>query len=98
MKQAKNKTNQNQQTKQKLTLPWLILSIASMVSFMAFVIAMFYGKYEAELFAVFMLVIASVVFLDGIHKKKQNYISGNINFIMGILCVLCSVMIVAINR
>ena len=89
---------ETQQVKQKLTLPWLIISIASMVTFFAFVIAMFYGKYEAEFFATFILTLASGIFLDGIHKKKQNYISGNINFFMVILCVLCAVMIIAINR
>lgn len=98
MSNKKQKQNENQQIKQKLTLPWLIISIASMLTFFAFVVAMFYGKYEAELFATFVLVIAAGVFLDGLHKKKQNYISGNINFIMVILCILCAVMIVAINR
>ena len=98
MSNKKPKQNENQPIKQKLTLPWLIISIASMLTFFAFVVAMFYGKYEAELFATFVLVIAAGVFLDGLHKKKQNYISGNINFFMVILCILCAVMIVAINR
>ncbi|MBP3938522.1 MAG: hypothetical protein IK955_03870 [Clostridia bacterium] len=98
MSEKKPIKKENQQVKQKLTLPWLIISIASMITFFAFVIAMFYGKYEAELFATFVLVIASGIFLDGVHKKKQNYISGNINFFMVILCILCAVMIIAINR
>lgn len=98
MDKGKPSKKEKQQVKQKLTLPWLIISIASMIVFFAFVVAMFYGRYEAELFATFVLVIASGIFLDGLHKKKQNYISGNINFFMVILCVLCAVMIVAINR
>ena len=61
--------------KQQLTLPWLIISIASIVSFMAFLIAMFFQFYTAVFFAIFLCVIASAVFLDGVHKKKQNYIS-----------------------
>ncbi|MBP3445654.1 MAG: hypothetical protein IJN78_01085 [Clostridia bacterium] len=81
--------------KQQLTLPWLIISIASIVSFMAFLIAMFFQFYTAVFFAVFLCVIASAVFLDGVHKKKQNYISGNINFIMAILCVICAVVVIS---
>ncbi len=84
----------NASIKQKLTLPWLIISIASMVSFLAFLIAMFFQFYTAVFFAIFLVVIASAVFLDGIHKKKQNYVSGNINFIMAILCVICAMVVV----
>ena len=88
-----NKPVDNAEIKQKLTLPWLIISIASMVSFMAFLIAMFFQFHTAVFFAVFLLVIATAIFLDGVHKKKQNYISGNINFIMAILCVICAMVV-----
>ena len=98
MSENRKKSKETTQIKEKLTLPWLIISIVSMISFFAFVVAMFYGKYEAEFFATFILTLASGIFLDGIHKKKQNYISGNINFFMVILCILCAVMIVIINR
>lgn len=91
----KGKSNaDNAEIKQKLTLPWLIISIASMVSFLAFLVAMFFQFHTAVFFAVFLLVIASAVFLDGIHKKKQNYVSGNINFIMAILCVICAMVVI----
>ena len=90
-----NKKNspEKEVVKEKLTLPWLIISIASMVSFLAFIIAMFFHFYPAIFFAVFILVIAAGIFLDGLHKKKENYISGNINFIMVILCVICALML-----
>lgn len=91
----KNKTAvDNTEVKQKLTLPWLIISIASMLSFLAFLIAMFFQFHTAVFFAVFLIVIASAVFLDGVHKKKQNYVSGNINFIMAILCVICAMVVI----
>lgn len=91
----KNKTAvDNTEIKQKLTLPWLIISIASMLSFLAFLIAMFFQFHTAVFFAVFLIVIASAVFLDGVHKKKQNYVSGNINFIMAILCVICAMVVI----
>lgn len=93
MSKNNQKHNDNATIKQKLTLPWLIITIASMVSFMAFLIAMFFQFYTAVFFAIFLLVIASAIFLDGIHKKKQNYISGNINFIIVILCVICAVVV-----
>ena len=58
---------------EKITVPWLIVTIFSMISF--------------------ILAIASVVLLDGIHKKKENYISGNLNFIMFVLCIICAVIV-----
>ena len=72
MSENKPKNKDNKQIKEKLTLPWLIISIASMLTFFAFVVAMFYGKYEAELFATFVLVIASGIFLDGVHRKSRS--------------------------
>lgn len=94
MRKKNNTAVDNAEIKQKLTLPWLIISIASMLSFLAFLIAMFFQFYTAVFFAVFLIVIASAVFLDGIHKKKQNYVSGNINFIMAILCVICAMVVI----
>lgn len=94
MSKKKISNAENAEIKQKLTLPWLIITIASMVSFMAFLIAMFFQFHTAVFFAVFLIVIASAVFLDGIHKKKQNYISGNINFIIAILCVICAMVVI----
>ena len=70
---------------EKITVPWLIVTIFSMISFLAFLISMFFGN--------FILAIASVVLLDGIHKKKENYISGNLNFIMFVLCIICAVIV-----
>ena len=70
---------------EKITVPWLIVTIFSMISFLAFLISIFFG--------VFILAIASVVLLDGIHKKKENYISGNLNFIMFVLCIICAVIV-----
>ncbi len=95
-KKNDNLSKEKETLAQKLTLPWLIISIASMVSFFAFIIAMFFQFYAAVFFAVFLFVVAAGILLDGIHKKKQNYISGNINIIMAILCVLCAVVVMNI--
>lgn len=76
-----------------MTLPWLVIMITSMVSFLAFLIAMFFEFHAAVFFAVFILVIAAAVLLDGIHKRRENYISGNVNFIMVVLCVICAVLV-----
>ena len=75
------------------TVPWLIVTIFSMISFLAFLISMFFGKFTSIFFGIFILAIASVVLLDGIHKKKENYISGNLNFIMFVLCIICAVIV-----
>lgn len=78
---------------EKITVPWLVVTIFSMISFLAFLISMFFGKYTAIFFGIFILAIAAVVLLDGIHKKRENYISGNLNFIMVVLCIICAVII-----
>ena len=81
MSDKKNNNSDNGFFSEKITIPWLIVTIFSMISFLAFLISMFFGKYTPIFFAIFILAIASVVLLDGIHKKKENYISGNLNFI-----------------
>ncbi len=78
---------------EKITVPWLIVTIFSMISFLAFLISMFFGKFTSIFFGIFILAIAAVVLLDGIHKKRENYISGNLNFIMVVLCIICAVIV-----
>lgn len=78
---------------EKITVPWLIVTIFSMISFLAFLISMFFGKFTSIFFGFFILAIAAVVLLDGIHKKRENYISGNLNFIMTVLCIICAVIV-----
>lgn len=93
MSENKKKNSENGFFAEKITVPWLIVTIFSMISFLAFLISMFFGKYTAIFFGIFILAIASVVLLDGIHKKKENYISGNLNFIMFVLCIICAVIV-----
>lgn len=78
---------------EKITVPWLVVTIFSMISFLAFLISMFFGKFTSIFFGIFILAIAAVVLLDGIHKKRENYISGNLNFIMVVLCIICAVIV-----
>lgn len=94
MRDKKNNNSDNGFFTEKITIPWLIVTIFSMISFLAFLISMFFGKYTPIFFAIFILAIASVVLLDGIHKKKENYISGNLNFIMVVLCIICAVIVI----
>lgn len=93
LSKKQNKNTESGFFAEKMTLPWLIVTIFSMISFLAFLIAMFFGKYTAIFFGIFILAIAAVVLLDGIHKKKENYISGNLNFIMVVLCIICAVIV-----
>ena len=93
LSKKQNKSTESGFFSEKMTLPWLIVTIISMISFLAFLIAMFFGKFTSIFFGIFILAIAAVVLLDGIHKKKENYISGNLNFIMVALCVICAVII-----
>ena len=94
MSDKKNNNSDNGFFSEKITIPWLIVTIFSMISFLAFIISMFFLKYTHIFFAIFILAIASVVLLDGIHKKKENYISGNLNFIMVVLCIICAVIVI----
>ena len=94
MSDKKNNNSDNGFFSEKITIPWLIVTIFSMISFLAFLISTFFGKYTPIFFAIFILAIASVVLLDGIHKKKENYISGNLNFIMVVLCIICAVIVI----
>lgn len=81
--------------KDKLTLPWLIVTIASMVVFIAFLVAMYFGKLAYLFFGILVLMVGTMVLLDGIYKKKQSYLSGNLNFIMVALCVVLAVVVIS---
>ncbi|MBP9989262.1 MAG: hypothetical protein KBT46_07165 [Ruminococcus sp.] len=78
---------------EKLTLPWLIITIISIISFMAFLISMFFQFHTSVFFGIFLLTIAAAVLLDGIYKKRESYLSGNLNFIMAALSVICAVIV-----
>lgn len=79
-----------------LTLPWLIIAISSMVMFMAFLVSMFYEFHTAVFFAIWMWIIAVSLFIDGISKRKQSKLNGNITLIMGVLAVIAGVFVIAL--
>ena len=79
-----------------LTLPWLIIAISSMFMFMAFLVSMFYEFHTAVFFAVWMWIIAAALFVDGIAKRKQNKLNGNVTLIMGVLAVIAGVFVIAL--
>ena len=81
--------------KDRLTLPWLVVTIASMVVFIAFLFAMYFGKLAYVFFGILILMVGSMVLLDGIYKRKQSYLSGNLNFIMVALCVILAAVVIA---
>lgn len=81
--------------KDKLTLPWLIVTIASMVVFLAFLVAMYFGKLAYLFFGILILMVGSMVLLDGIYKKKNSTLSGNLNFIMVALCVILAAVVIS---
>lgn len=79
-----------------LTLPWLVIAISSMVMFMAFLISMFYEFHTAVFFAVWMWIIAISLFVDGVAKRKQSKLNGNLTIIMGVLAVIAGVYVIAL--
>ena len=95
MKKNSNDSAKVSALKDKLTLPWLIVTIASMVVFLAFLMGMFFNRLQYLFFGILILMVGTMVLLDGIYKKKQNYISGNLNFIMVALCVVLAAVVIS---
>lgn len=79
-----------------LTLPWVIIAIASMVMFLAFLISMFYEFHTAVFFAVWMWIIAISLFIDGVAKRRQSKLNGNITLIMGVLAVIAGLFVISL--
>lgn len=88
--------DKNNQQMPKITLPWLVIAISSMIMFMAFLISMFYEFHTAVFFAVWMFIVAVSLFFDGASKRKENKVKGNITLIMGILAVIAGVVTVVL--
>ncbi|MCQ2484151.1 MAG: hypothetical protein MJ168_02310 [Clostridia bacterium] len=95
MKKSDNKSAISTMLKDKMSLPWLIVTVASMVVFIAFLVAMYFGKLAYLFFGILILIVGTMVLLDGIYKKKQSYLSGNLNFIMVALCVVLAVVVIS---
>lgn len=95
MKKSDNKSIISSIMKDKMSLPWLIVTVASMVVFIAFLVAMYFGKLAYLFFGILILIVGTMVLLDGIYKKKQSYLSGNLNFIMVALCVVLAVVVIS---
>lgn len=77
----------------KITLPWLIIAVSSMVMFMAFLIAMYFGFHTEVFFAVWMWIIAVSLFVDGISKRKVRKTAGNLSLCMGIMAFIAGVVV-----
>lgn len=77
----------------KITLPWLIIGIASMFMFMAFLISMYFEFYTAWFFAVWMWIISLALIFDGIGRRKRSRASGNLSLFMGVLAFIAGVAV-----
>ena len=53
---------------EKITVPWLIVTIFSMISFLAFLISMFFGKFTSIFFGVFILAMT-----ESTKRKKTTF-------------------------
>lgn len=95
MKKSDNNSAIGSMLKDKMSLPWLIVTVASMIVFIAFLVAMYFGKLAYIFFGILILIVGSMVLLDGIYKKRQSYLSGNLNFIMVALCVVLAVVVIS---
>lgn len=93
----KNKQHLPKDELPKITLPWLIIGISSMVMFMAFLIAMFFNFHTAWFFSIWMWIIAAALVLDGIGKRKKNKAKGNLSLIMGVIAFIAGVLIINMN-
>ena len=77
----------------KMTLPWLIIAVSSMVMFMAFLIAMYFGFHTKVFFAVWMWIVAVSLFIDGISKRKVRKTAGNLSLCMGVMAFIAGVAV-----
>lgn len=82
----------------KITLPWLIIGISSMIMFMVFLIAMFFNFHTAWFFAVWMWIVAGALVYDGISKRKDNKPVGNRSMIMGVVAFIAGVLIIGMQK
>ena len=77
----------------KITLPWLIIGIASMFMFMAFLISMYFEFHTALFFAVCMWIISAALIFDGVSRRKKSKASGNLSLCMGVLAFIAGVAV-----
>lgn len=77
----------------QITLPWLIIGIASMIMFMAFLISMYFEFYTAVFFAIWMWIISGALIFDGVTKRKKSKASGNLSLCMGVLAFIAGVAV-----
>ena len=68
----------------KITLPWLIIGIASMFMFMVFLISMYFEFHTALFFAVWMWIISAALIFDGVSRRKKSKTSGNLSLCKGV--------------
>ena len=80
----------------KITLPWLIIAIASMVMFFVFLISLYLNFYTAIFFTVWIWIIAGALIYNGINKRKTDKPVGNLNIIMGVIAFIGGVWILII--
>ncbi len=77
-----------------ITLPWLVIIVLSMVMFLAFLIAMFYGFYANIFFALWMWALAISFFLYGFQSFKENKFKSIATLIMGVIAVSAGVYMI----
>lgn len=92
-KDKKQKTPVESEIFPKITLPWLIIAVSSMVMFMAFLIAMYFGFHTKVFFAVWMWIVAVSLFVDGISKRKVRKTAGNLSLCMGVMAFIAGVAV-----
>ncbi len=94
----KNKSDFSKEDFPKITLPWLIIGISSMIMFVVFLIAMFFNFHTAWFFCAWMWVIACALIFDGVSRRKNNIVVGNISIIMGIISFIAGIMIINLQK
>ena len=92
-KDKKQKAPVESESFPKITLPWLIIAISSMVMFMAFLIAMYFGFHTKVFFAVWMWIVAISLFVDGFSKRKVRKTAGNLSLCMGVMAFIAGIAV-----
>ena len=94
----KNKTRLPNDEFPKITLPWLIIGISSMVMFLVFLVAMYFNFHTAWFFCVWMWIIAGSLIFDGISKQRSGKAIGKLSLIMGVVAFIAGVLIINMQK
>lgn len=81
---------------QNITLPGLLLTVASMLMFAVFLTAMYFNFHTAIFFSLWIWIIAATLIYYGTLNKKLKKPAANVYIISGIAAAAAGIVIILI--